>query len=226
MVLSRRQTLFGGAALGLVRPGPATAAAGVRELRLFRDGREIGAKTITVSRSGDRLTVATRISIAVTLLGLTLYRYTLAADETWTGGALQSLRSETDDNGTAHFARADRTGAALSVTGSRYEGPAPSDAATTSYWTPAFLSRPVWISSQDGRPLAVAPTDAGPAAFPTVGGTVEATRWSIGGELDGLFVFYDAAGEWVGTEFPASGETAQFRLSRRGPPLAPLWTDA
>jgi hypothetical protein len=226
---SRRALVLGAGALALclaAGPGPAAAAAGSRRLALTRAGDEIGAKTVTVRREGDTVEVETRIDIAVTVLGLSVFRYRLAARETWARGALQRLRAETDDNGAAHVAEADREGGRLMVRGSVWRGEAPGLAATTSYWSPAFLERPVWISTQDGRLLNVRARNRGQVAFPVAGGAIEATRWEISGDLTGLFLYYDAAGEWVGTEFPARGATARFAVAARGGALTPLWVNA
>lgn len=226
MTFSRRDAITWGGALALAWAAPARAAAGSRQLALYRDGSEIGGKSVSVLRDGSAVEVETRIDIAVKILGITAYRYTLIARETWLRGALQTLRAETDDNGTAHFARADRRGGALLIEGSAFAGPAPDDSATTSYWSPAFLDRPVWISTQDGRLLNVTATNLGAVDFPSAAGTVAATRWRIGGDLTDLFLYYDAAGEWLGTEFPARGATARFVTTARGPALTPLWVNA
>lgn len=224
--LTRRAALIGAAAAAALGTLPAHAATGTRRLDLFRQDSRIGDKSVSVRRDGNRVEVETSIAIQVRLLGITAYRYTLQARETWVGGQLQTLRAETNDNGTAHFARADRRGGVLRVEGSEFAGDVGGLPATTSYWSPAFLERPVWISTQDGRLLNVRAANRGRVAFPTAGGTVPATRWEISGDLTGLMLFYDAAGEWVGTEFPARGATARFVTTARGPALTPLWVGA
>jgi hypothetical protein len=223
-MIARREVLIGAAA-ALALPGAAAASAGARQLALWRAGDRIGGKTVTVHRVGDEVEVETRIDIVVKILGITAYRYALAARETWVRGELQRLRAETNDNGTAHFANADRSGGRLTVQGSVYAGPVDGSAATTSYWSPAFLGRGVWISTQDGRLFDVRATDLGSTSFPTAGGSVEARRWRISGDLTDLFLYYDAADEWVGTEFPARGETARFVVTAKGPALTPLWVE-
>ncbi len=226
-MLRRREAVLGGLALGLAAlSGTARASAGSRQLRLYRDGSEIGGKTVAVSRDGGQVTVQTRIEIDVRFLGIPAYRYRLQADEIWQDGVLQSLEAETDDNGTAYAARAAFRDGAVMVEGTEYSGPAPLDAATTSYWSPAFLTRGVWISTQDGRLLNVQAVDRGVEDFPVGEGSVAATRWEITGDLQDLMLFYDASGEWIGTEFPARGETARFAAVSRGPALTPLWVDA
>lgn len=226
MGLSRRDALIGAAAALAMTAAPAMASTGTRRLDLMRDGSRIGEKSVSVARDGNRVDVETRIEIVVRLLGIAAYRYDLQARETWVGGQLQALRAETNDNGTTHFARAERRGGVLRVEGSEFSGEVDGRPATTSYWSPAFLERPVWISTQDGRLLNVRALNRGATPFPTADGAVPATRWEISGDLTGLMLYYDAAGEWLGTEFPARGATARFVTTARGPALTPLWVNA
>lgn len=226
MQLTRRAILTGATAAGLALAYPAGAATGARSMVLLRSGSRIGAKTVRVRRSGDEVAVETNIDIDVRLVGLPLYRYKLQSSEVWVGGELASLRSRTDDNGTAHFVDATREGNRVKVAGSEFSGMVSGNPATTSYWSPAFLERSTWISTQDGRPLSVTARNSGTTNFPTLGGTVEATRWKISGDIDGLELFYDRSGEWVGSEFPARGETARFVTAERGAALTPLWANA
>ncbi len=226
MELSRRSILTGATAAGLVLAFPAGAATGARSMALLRAGSRIGSKTVRVRQSSAEVAVETNIDIDVRLVGLPLYRYKLLASEVWVGGELASLRSRTDDNGTAHFVDATREGDRVRVAGSAFSGTVSGNPATTSYWSPAFLERSTWISTQDGRPLSVTALRSGSTDFPTLGGTIEATRWKIGGDIDGLELFYDRSGEWVGSEFPARGETARFVTAERGAALTPLWANA
>ena len=47
----------------------------------YRDGEAIGRHEITFTRNGSRLTVATRIELAVKFVGFTAYRYDHVAQE-------------------------------------------------------------------------------------------------------------------------------------------------
>lgn len=226
MLFARRDFMLAAGAAVLLRPGAALASSGQRRFEIYRGDSRIGAQALSVRRSGSTVEASVDVDIAVKLLGLTAYRYTLQSSETWQDGELVALNASTNDNGTAHFARAERQGGELVVEGSEFSGRIGGRPATTTYWTPAFLERSVWISTQDGRPFRVAASNLGSEAFPTAGGTVTASRWRIGGELQGLDLFYDAAGEWVGNEFEARGETARFVVEARGAALAPLWVAA
>jgi hypothetical protein len=226
MMIGRRALLLAAGAAGLVQALPAAASVGQRRFALYRGDSRIGTQTIAVRRAGEAVEVAVDVDIEVRVLGISAYRYTLQSDEIWQDGALLRLVAQCNDNGEANFVRAERNGAELVVEGSKYSGRVGGTPATTTYWSPAFLERQVWISTQDGRPWRVSASRSDTVSYPTAAGDVTATRWRIGGELAGLDLFYDAAGEWVGSEFEARGETARFVVETRGAALSPLWTAA
>lgn len=229
-MLSDRRTVLrglGAAAISTAFPGAAMAQrSGTRVFDLYRGKSRIGGKTLTVARGGDVLDVEISIDIKVRILGLPAYSYRLESRERWAGGVLQRLEAETDDDGTADSVSASRTGDGLSVRGTGFEGLVRGNPGTTTYWTQAFLKRPVWISTQTGKPLNVTARRGGTTSFPTAAGAVPATRWNIGGDIGELELFYDASGEWIGNAFEARGQQARFVLRDRGPNLADLWTGA
>lgn len=221
--LPRRAVLAGGLAGGLVAalPRRALAAGGERRFEVLRDGDPIGEQVTSVARDGEALEVSVRVRILVKVLGIGAYRYELDRRERWEGGALVSLDGETNDDGERQVARVRREGGRLVSSGS-WSGEIPEGAATTTYWTPEFLERGTWISTQTGRPLAVSVAQAGSAEIPGPDGPLTARRWQVSGDID-LALFYDDRGEWMGSAFDAGGETARFRALSAAPALAPLW---
>lgn len=226
MELTRRAITLGGVSAALMLAVPASAAVGTRQLELYRGDSRIGEQGLRVERNGPDVDVTVSIDIDVRVIGLPVYRYVLDARERWSNGALVSLTAKTNDDGTAHFVEARRTETGIEVAGSAYTGTVGGLPATTSYWSPAFLERPVWISTQDGRPLEIRASNLGQVEFPGTGGAVTATRWQITGEIEGLELFYDTAGEWIGSQFNVSGETLRLVASGRGGALTPLWVQA
>ncbi|MEO1539673.1 MAG: DUF6134 family protein [Pseudomonadota bacterium] len=206
-------------------PTVARAETARRTFRIVRGGSNIGEQTITVEKTGERLRVAIDIEIAVKLLGITAYRYEMSNVETWSNGAVQTISARTRDNGKDAYVEAERTVAGLNVRGSGYTGTVRGDIATTTYWTTAFLKRPVWISTQDGAPFDITARQAGPFQFPTTSGSVSATQWQTSGDLE-LALFYDAQGEWVGSEFDAQGTAARFISTGTSDRLSALWSNA
>lgn len=223
MLIDRRALLLGiGAGLLLPPPALAERTSATRRFVVRRDGAPVGTKTVTVSRAGDRTEVEVGVDIAVKILGITAYRYRMRNRELWEDGLLQSIEASTDDDGVRDFVTAARQGDAIAIRGSRFEGEAPGDAATTTYWCPAFLARPVWISTQGGQPLRVSVAPLGRRRLDLPAGPVEAEAWRVSGDLS-IELFY-AEGEWVANRFEARGEPAEIVAESLGARLSPLFS--
>ncbi len=226
MTLDRRNLLLGAGAVALGSALPRTAIASTsveRRFDILRKSSKLGTQRLRVSRAGDQLEVLVDIKIDVRLLGLPLYKYTMSNREVWSRGRLVSMVSDTNDNGTKEYVRAERSTGGISVKGSGYEGVISGTPATTTYWTKAFLKRPVWINTQNGEPMNVPVRKRGAEAFPFRTGQISANRYDCRGDLDTLDLFYDANDEWIGNQFIARGETARFVTSSFGGAMAPLW---
>lgn len=230
MQANRRSFLGGALAACVVTARAAEAASATatatRRFDLFRGEARIGRQSVAVARSGSQVTVEVDIDISVRIVGVPIYRYTLASSEVWDGGRLMRLDAVTNDNGSRQVAAARRESGRLAIEGSGYSGALGGNPGTTTYWSPAFLKRPVWISTQDAKPLSVTARSGGADRFPVPGGAVNATRWRIGGDLTDLDLFYDWSGEWIGSEFQARGETVRIATLDIDAELAPLWVDA
>lgn len=211
--MDRRTFLIGAGALAA---SPACAAdVSRRVFRIMRDGSEIGTHALEawVSPKGFEITIT--IDIAVKVLGITAYRYTLRNREVWKGGTLLALDSLVNDDGTEEQSTVRRGAGVLEIAGTRYTGDGPLSAAPTSYYTPKFLDRTPWISTQSGDLLPVSIT-------PKPG---RSGWWTVTGGLD-TSLGYDARGEWTGCEFDAGGSLATYEIVSQTGLIAPLWEQA
>jgi hypothetical protein len=229
MGLTRRRALVAGASAGLCLAAPAVARAATAERRfaILRGGDEVGFHTVRLTREGDALRAEIDIEIVVRFLGIAAYRYEMQNRELWRGGLLVSGDSAVNDDGERKRVLTRREDGRLIVDGANYAGPAPDDAATTTYFTRDFLTRPTWISTDAGDLLSVTRREIGPTTVETPAGPVEATRWRVtdGGAYD-VNVAYDAAGEWLGLEFDAGGEPARYRVDRNDASFTAVWEGA
>lgn len=230
MRADRRSFIAGAMALcctvGETAAAAGGAATGMRRFELMRGDTRIGRQSVAVARNGSEVSVEVHVDIAVRIVGVPVYRYTLSSSEIWDGGRLMKLDAATNDNGSREFASATRGPNGAELQGSAYSGAIAGNPGTTTYWSPAFLKRPVWISTQDGKPLSVTARRRGVEGFATPSGVVEATRWHVGGDLADLDLFYDRSGEWIGSECSARGETVRIVTLDVDASLAPLWVDA
>ena len=211
----KRRTFLAGAACSVLAT-PSIAATGTsRTFEIYRDGSLIGTHVLDAVQSNGGFEIQIDIEIAIKILGITAYRYTLNNREVWSGGVIQSVASKVDDDGDADFANVSAAGGALAVKGSRFDGEVGPDAVTTSYFATPFLNRGPWISTQSGTPLKV-------KVSPIAG----RKRWhAVKGDLE-TTLGYDERGEWVGCEFDAGGELASYKLIGETGAIAALWANA
>lgn len=223
MPISRRAALTGAAALlGVGQARAATRAQ--RRFTILRDGRDVGRHELTLSRDGDRLQVDIDIEIVVRILGIAAYRYTMTNREIWVGGRLQSLDSRVFDDGRRKRVQAMRDGDALMIGSEFYNGPAPTDAATTTYFVTDFLKRGAWISTDSGEVYTMAISNGGAAQVQTDAGAVPATMWRATNGADfTVQLFYDRRGEWASVAFDAGGEPAIYRPQHLDDSFAAVW---
>jgi len=194
--------------------GPVRADGAMRrEFRILRGGDDIGSHTLEALRVDDRFEIDIDIDIRVTVLGFTAYRYLLRNREVWQGKTLAALDATTDDDGEANRVQIRREGEVLRIDGTGYQGTAPLETATTSYYATPFLERRPWVSTQSGKPLEIDVAETG------------ARRFQVSGEI-GTLLIYDEAGEWVGCEFDAGGEPARYEMTAYGGEIGALWAAA
>lgn len=208
-----RRIFMGGAAAALASPALAADTAS-REFRILRDGDDIGSHRLDAVLGPNGFEVAITIRIAVKVLGITAYRYEMDNREVWRDGAIVSIDSKVNDDGTRDFFRASRAQDAVAIEGSRHNGKAPLEAVTTSYYATPFLKRRPWLSTQSGAPLELTVKPGGRANW-----------WAVRGELD-TDLGYDASGEWVACEFDAGGEQARYEIAGGSGRIGALWAQA
>jgi len=94
MNLTRRTLLAGAAGTALNVPFPAFGANGTasRKFSASRGASDAGHQKITLSRSGDVITIDLETRLKVRLLGIPVYRYSLNSREVWEGPQPPSLQ--------------------------------------------------------------------------------------------------------------------------------------
>ena len=217
MLPDRRSFIAGGAA-SLAAPILLRASTnGTRIFRVVRDGSDIGQHTLFVSRSGADVQVAIDIELKVKILGITAYRYEMTNREVWRDGMLISMDSKSNDDGAPAYSRCRAAGGEIEVDGSVWSGVVAGDSASTTYWTKAFMKRPLWISTADGDPLKVS---AAPAGAGEIGG-IATEKFKISGDMD-IDLHY-RGDEWVSVRFDAGGEDAFYVPVDMNQTMASVW---
>lgn len=229
--LTRRALLAGAGGLIATSALPtgvwASGATASRRFTVRALGRNIGTQTNTVTRQGNQLTSQVNINIDVKIFGVRLYRYRMNNTEVWEDGQLVSIDAETRENDDRpDRVRARPLNSKLQLESPRYTGVLdPTDLATTTYWTKAFLERETWLSTQDGERYDVSFNAPEPTSFSVGGQPVEALRYQVQGDLP-ISLYYDLNDEWIGTNFEVRGRSVRIYAEDTSQPLAPLWFNA
>lgn len=225
MIFDRRTFLAGFAGaltFSAIPAGPASASATTRSFIAKLGRRQVGETSITLSRSGSRVDAEIVAMLDISILGIINFDYHLVNRESWRDGVLQEMQSTTNNNGKDESVSARRVSNGLLVEGTGYEGVIQGNPGTTSYFTSDFLARPTWISSQNGKPLALTHRNAGADTFTTSEGTLSCTRYTTRGALD-IDLYYDQSNEWVGSSFRVATQRAKIEMSNRGQSFNEIW---
>jgi hypothetical protein len=173
--------------LGLAA-GPAAALPPALRFRVVRQGSAIGTHRVVFAETTAGLTARTEVDIAVTLLGVTVFRFTHRFEESWAGDRLASATSRLDRNGSVTEMRAVAAEGAILVQGSAGRFRLPAAAAPLSWWDSRRLDRPLF-ANDTGKPVDLRWTRS---ALPGGG-----TQWRATGEEESE-ASYAADGTWTG----------------------------
>jgi uncharacterized protein DUF6134 len=146
---------------------------------IMRDGDQIGSYEMDFTRNGNRFEVRTRTDIAVSFLGIVLYRLGSSTDEVWVDGQLQLFHATANDDGSPHEVLARRrasdfelveNGVAQTVSGKLLPG---------TLWHPATLTATELIDPFDCKRNHVSVTDRGMEQITVRGRSMPARHVSI-----------------------------------------------
>ena len=209
--------MIAGAALEplLTLPGARAADAPANlSFRALRDGKPIGVHTVRFRQQGERLTVTTRIDIAVKVLLFTAFYLRHESEEVWQSGRLTAVRSTTDDNGTRMQVSGTAVEGGFRIIGE--EGPflAPATLMTSNMlWDTRMLGATRLIDVQYGGVIGLAVKALGPALVSTPQGQVRANRHHLITPHYAGTLFHDAEGRWVKGLIEAKGEIIEYALA-------------
>ena len=179
----------------------------------YRNGKFLGSHQIKFSKLGEQLVVDIEIAFDVKLAFIPLYSYRHTNREIWEDGKLVSLKTETDDNGTAFNVNAERVGDRLLVEGSGGKFDLPDDILTTSYWNEGAVTAGVWLDTQAGNLVRSTVTKRAIETVTVEGRPVDAVPYDLEGDIT-CRLWY-AEGQWVKLSFLGEdGSTIDYALEK------------
>ncbi|MBI2256076.1 MAG: hypothetical protein HYU58_15745 [Proteobacteria bacterium] len=170
---------------------------------ITRDGDPIGTQKLDfVSDATNQLIVITDVEIDVRMLGLSFYKFTQHTEEHWENGALQSLTSNTVDDGEQRVVDLSRKGDRLTGKYNEKKRDVPADLIPSTLWHPDAIKQKTVLDTVRARQHQVNVADKGQVAVVLPFGQVEARHYAFTGELN-RDVWYDAGGIIVQAEMKA-----------------------
>ena len=218
-MLTRRRMIVGSGALA-ARAAQLAAASeavtllspGLLRFDVLRNDSLIGQHVITLTRNGAVFLAEINVRFVVTLGPITLYRYTHAVREEWRDGIFERMESNTNDDGTNHSVRADRTAEGVVVhTGSGKRTVMPMATIPMTHWNYVCMSAPLF-NPQTGEQVRPQVLARGEESVSLADGrAIRARRYSLSGDVT-LDDWYDGAHTWVALRSTGSdGSTISYR---------------
>jgi hypothetical protein len=206
------------AAIPLLRPvSPDRAYSAVhRDLRFraLRHGSPIGEHRVTFRRDGDRLTVETRVEIAVKVMFVTAFRFRHEANEVWQSDRLVSVKSTTDDNGTLSRVSGNAVADGFRIIGE--DGPFLASAhllTSNALWDSRIVRENRLIDVQYGGEIGLVTKQLSDETVETPHGPVRATRHHLITPYCAGSVFYDSDERWVKGLLELKGQRVEYALA-------------
>ena len=182
----------------------------------------VGYSNLTYKKLKNGLEVLVDVEIIPKFLGLKLMKYTLKNREVWKNKKLISIDANSSWFGKKYYVKGQREEGGFRIEGSAFSGVIKDTFATTSYFTPEFLKRRIWVSTQDGTPLEIKTRKLKNKKVSFNDKNYSVTEWEISGDLE-LTLQYDEQKNWVGSGFTVGKYPASFILNNRESNIHKIW---
>ena len=190
---------------------------------IWRD-LNIGYSKIVLEKINQTILTNIEVFISVNLLGLNLFNYKLNCKEEWRNKKLISISSNCRSNNKTFYVNGKKVKKGFKINGSAFKGIVNDDIATTSYFTPDFLRRKIWISTQDGTPYKINSNLISKEDILIFNKITDVKRFEIKGDLE-LDLLYNSNDEWVGCNFNAGGSKVTFTLKEKIGNINTIWNN-
>ncbi len=182
----------------------------------------VGYSNLTHKKLKNGLEVLVDVEITPKILGLRFMKYTLKNREVWKNRKLISIDANSSWFGKKYYVKGHREEGGFRIEGSAFSGVIKDTFATTSYFTPEFLKRKIWVSTQDGTPLEIKTRKLKNKNVSFKDKNYSVTEWEISGDLE-LTLQYDEQKNWVGSGFTVGNYPANFILNNRESNIHKIW---
>lgn len=173
---------------------------------ILMDGDPIGQEIYDFRQESGHTTVSVATKTDVKLLFLT-FHYRHQRQEEWQGVQLQSIRADTDDDGSKHHLEAASQSGGLSLSVDGKPANLPAGSLPLSLWNKAVLGTDNLYGVIDAQPYHVSVQDLGPETLTMAGKPQDSHHYRIAGDIQRDL--------WFG----ADGLLLQASFERKGYPI-------
>lgn len=207
---SLKTSWIAAACLGLLLTAAQAQARQDFSFRVMLDDRDIGFHRFEVKQSDGRETVDIEANFEITFFAIPFYRYGHSNQEVWRNGCLESIRSQTDDNGDSFKVEGRRVQGGFNVmTQSEAYNLDGSCVMTFAYWNMDMLEQSALLNAQTGEYLPIQVEYAGEETLVLDGESVRASRHQLRNpaqEID-ITVWYETKSRrWLSLESRVGGD--------------------
>jgi hypothetical protein len=189
------------------------AAKDNRRFSVLYKGNRIGSHIVVYSPATGETRVSTEIRLLIKAAFFTVFAFNHRSQETWRGGRLVSLDSETLEHGETLLVQGTATPDGFRVLSK--SGPFIASAATltsNSLWTPAVLEQETLVDAQHGGVIGVSARRFADEHIVADGRELPVTRYTFITPYLAGSIWYDADNLWVRGEFERDGAKIQYQL--------------
>ncbi|WP_169570023.1 DUF6134 family protein [Sneathiella limimaris] len=184
---------------------PLTIYGQKHEFLVKRNGSVVGKHLLQFEKDESSLIAKTDFNVAVSLLGIPLYKFYYKSEGIWEEGKLKSLEVNVDEQGEKKSIRLISSENGFLVNGQTL--PSSSDLLLpTNHWNPAVLQQNQVFNTILGKLNRVEIANKGQEIVEVRNGSILATRYEYSGELN-LEAWYDRDGRWVKLRFLAEDDS-------------------
>lgn len=189
------------------------------EFKVLLDDREIGYHHFEVRQHEDLEKVDTEARFKVRVMFFTAYRYAHNNSETWQDNCLQTIESQTNDNGTNYAVSGTDSGEGFSLLRNQEAAKLEQECLQTfAYWNPEILDADKLLNSQTGKVQPVSIDFLGERDIEVNGSKIRSNEYVISTPDGDITVWYaQGSQQWLGLETRTEGD----RLLRYQPVHVP-----
>lgn len=168
--------------------------------KVYLDDKPIGHHHFRITRTGKHQQLSTQARFDVTFLKIPIFRYRHDNIELWADSCLQSIASQTSQNGDVFRVEGTATDTGFELHTHEGGNILPPCVSTFAYWDKSFLQHQRLLNPQTGEYLDVRVDDLGEQSLQVGKTRIVANRYKLTTDEHDIELLYSSNDKWVGLE--------------------------